>query len=304
VSPFGGWRAICLDVPAAVAHHPLLLKVASIVCFISVGAALFWLEVPGLGIAHLIYLPVAFMALATSARAGALAGLCGTLGYLALGVLSPRLREPEVLTVSTAVIAMTSAGFGALIGWFAASNRRLVGQLHEVAQRDFLTGLLNMRAFEESLAARCATPSPFALLLADVDGLKEVNDGEGHHAGNLLLRRVADALAEELREGDEAARVGGDEFAIIFRAMPSPEEAEAMARKLERRLERRGLWASFGWAVYPADATKAIELFRCADQRLYSSKLDRARAPRGPVPAEPLPAPRPRLVGGTHAATG
>jgi diguanylate cyclase (GGDEF)-like protein len=288
--------------PAAVAHHPRLLKIASILCFLSVGAALFLLEVPGLGIAHLIYLPVAFMALATSARAGAVAGLCGTLGYLALGVLNPGLRSPEMLTISTAVIAVTSIAFGGLIGWFAASNRRLVAKLHEVAQRDFLTGLLNMRAFEESLAARCASPGPFALLLAYLDGLKAVNDRDGHHAGNLLLRRVADALLEELRPGDQGARVGGDEFALLFQATPAPGEAEAIARRLERRLERRGLWVSFGWAVYPADATKAIELFRCADERLYSSKLERRR--RGPelvTAQEPLPPP-PRLADRPRAA--
>jgi diguanylate cyclase (GGDEF)-like protein len=288
--------------PAAVTHHPRLLRIASILCFLSVGAALFWLEVPGLGIPHLIYLPVALMALATSARAGAVAGICGTLGYLALGVLNPQLRSPELLTVSTAMIALTSVAFGTLIGWFAASNRRLVGQLHEVAQRDFLTGLLNMRAFEEVLAARAAMPSPFALLLADLDGLKEVNDRDGHHAGNLLLRRVADALKQELREGDEAARVGGDEFALILPALPSPDEAEATARRLERRLERRGLWLSFGWAVYPADATRAIELYRRADQRLYSSKLDRA-ARQGKVSRRQQPLPLPlRLADRSHVA--
>jgi diguanylate cyclase (GGDEF)-like protein len=276
--------------PAAVAHHPRLLKAASIVCFLSVGAALFWVEVPGLGIAHLIYLPVAFMALATSPRAGGLAGLSGTLGYLALGVLSPRLGSPEVLTVSTLVIAMTSIAFGVLIGWFSASNRRLMAQMHELAKRDFLTGLLNMRAFEDSLAARCERPHPFAVLLADLDGLKVVNDGEGHHAGNVLLRRAADALTEDLRDEDDAARVGGDEFALIVGAMAAPDDAEATARRLERRLERRGLWLSFGWAVYPADATNAVELFRRADQRLYSSKLARAtgRERTAPAPATKL----------------
>ena len=278
--------------PAAVDHHPRLLIVASIVCFLTVGAALFTLEVPGLGIAHFIYLPVAFMALATSARAGAWAGAFATLGYLGLGLLSPRFDDVKLLTVSTAVIAVTSIGFGALIGWIADSKRKLVVQLHALAKRDFLTGLLNLRAFEESLAASCESASPFALLLADLDGLKSVNDKEGHHAGNLLLRKVAEELAAELRDGEEAARVGGDEFALLLPGLASPELAETTARRLERRLERRGLWLSFGWAVYPADASAAVELFRRADQRLYSSKLARAGGARqhsGPRPAGPLP---------------
>jgi diguanylate cyclase (GGDEF)-like protein len=266
---------------------------ASIVCFVTVGAALFTLEVPGLGIAHLIYLPVAFMALATSARAGAWAGAFATLGYLALGLMSPRFGDVKLLTVSTAVIAVTSIGFGALIGWIADSKRDVVTQLHALAKRDFLTGLLNLRAFEESLAARCAFASPFALLLGDLDGLKAVNDCEGHHAGNLLLRTVGDELASELRDGEEAARVGGDEFALLFPALASPDQAELTARRLERRLERRGLWLSFGWAVYPADASTAVDLFRLADQRLYSAKLTRAgtrqRASVEPRSAQPLP---------------
>ncbi len=264
--------------PAAVDHHPRVLIAASILCFVTVGAALFTLEVPGLGIAHLIYLPVAFMAVATSARAGAAAGAFATLGYLALGLLSPRLGDVKLLTVSTAVIAVTSIGFGALIGWIADGKRKLLVQLHELAQRDFLTGLLNLRAFEKSLTARCESTSPFALLLADLDGLKAVNDSEGHHAGNVLLRNVADALLEELPDGAEAARVGGDEFALLFPGMAAPRDAEATARRVERRLERRGLWVSLGWAAYPADALTAVELFRCADQRLYSSKLERVAA--------------------------
>jgi diguanylate cyclase (GGDEF)-like protein len=273
-------------------RHPRALIAASILCFGTVGAALFVLEVPGLGIAHLIYLPVAFMALATSARAGAAAGAFATLGYLALSVLSPRLGDVRLLTVSTAVIAVTSVAFGALIGWIADSKRRLLAQLHELAQRDFLSGLLNLRAFEDALNAYCEVRRPFALLLADLDGLKAVNDREGHHAGNLRLRDVAAALLEELQEADRAARVGGDEFAVLLPAVASPDEAESAARRLERRLERRGLWLSFGWAVYPADGEQAIVIFRRADQRLYSSKLGRAqtRSDRGTrQPLRPLP---------------
>jgi diguanylate cyclase (GGDEF)-like protein len=196
-----------------------------------------------------------------------------------LSVESPRLGDAKLLTVSTAVIAVTSIAFGALLGWTAESKRNLVAQLHELAQRDFLTGLLNMRAFDESLAARTASPAPFALVLADLDGLKVVNDRDGHHAGNVLLRRVSEALREEIRGDDEAARVGGDEFAVLLNGVAAPADAEATARRLERRLERRGIWLSFGWAVYPADASTAVELFRRADERLYSSKVGRAGAP-------------------------
>ena len=89
-------------------------------------------------------------------------------------------------------------------------------QLRELADRDFLTGIFNTRVFDEALARRCQAGRPFLLLLGDMDNLKQVNDTHGHTAGNIELRRLADALARTIAPDDELARVGGDEFAVLM----------------------------------------------------------------------------------------
>src|SRR6202035_4655606 len=93
-------------------------------------------------------------------------------------------------------------------------NARLIERLAASARTDPLTGLANRRAFEQALEPRLAAgpPAPFAVLMLDVDGLKQVNDARGHAAGDAVLKRVASVLSSELRPGDLATRWGGDEF--------------------------------------------------------------------------------------------
>src|SRR5581483_7939723 len=96
---------------------------------------------------------------------------------------------------------------------------RQADQLAALSETDSLTGLPNRRALERHLdeeyrrSLRYGTPVSFLML--DVDGLKRVNDSAGHHAGDLLIRSVANAIRDALRGSDFAARWGGDEFAIV-----------------------------------------------------------------------------------------
>ena len=145
-------------------------------------------------------------------------------------------------------------------------------QLKEHAERDFLTDLLNTRAFESELTTRLAREQPFALVLADVDGLKLVNDSEGHAAGNDYLRRLASVLREETAPEDTVARIGGDEF-VVLTEVDTPEEAETVSRRLQAALAERGLCASFGHAVHPEEGRDHLSLFHNADKRLYEGKL-------------------------------
>ena len=133
-------------------------------------------------------------------------------------VVTPRLPTGDVLTAATVIRLVTYSSCGVLVGWFANEHRRHLGQLRELAERDFLTGILNTRMFDDALARRCSGARPFLLLLADMDNLKLVNDTHGHTAGNAELRRLANALAEAVGPDDELARVGGDEFAILTEA--------------------------------------------------------------------------------------
>lgn len=235
------------------------------------------IEVPGLGISHLLYLPIALLALATGPLWGACAGASAAGVYMLGSALNPHIAPDEhLLSVASAIRFATFAGIGWLVGSAAAHNRELMQRLKEHAERDFLTDLLNTRAFESELTARLACERPFALVLADVDDLKLVNDSEGHAAGNDHLRRLAAVLREETAPEDTVARIGGDEFAVLSDAGDAA-EAESLARRLQDALVRRGLSASFGYAAHPDEGTERLPLFHAADKRLYDGKLTGTR---------------------------
>ena len=258
--------------PAATLHRRLLIATA-LVLYACVFVAFVLFEVPGLGLGHFFYIPVALLALACGTRVGLVGGVAATGLYTLAIVLTPRLPARDVLTAATAIRFVTYSSCGALVGWFANEHRRHVERLRELAERDFLTGLVNMRVFDEALATRCATDAPFIVLLGDVDNLKEVNDAHGHIAGNKELQRLAQTLTELVGPGDGVARVGGDEFALLTSAQ-AIEPAE-LCNRLTERLAARNLQITFGWARYPDDGSRPLELFRKADDRLYAAKLIR-----------------------------
>jgi two-component system, cell cycle response regulator len=163
---------------------------------------------------------------------------------------------------------------------------RQADELRRLSMTDALTGLANRHAFhmrfrEEWRRSR-RYHAPLALLLIDVDGLKQVNDEQGHEAGDRVLRDVAGAIRHTLRATDIGARWGGDEFAII-----APSTGRDAAQRLGHRLlahtkERtRGddapLTVSVGLAVFdrtqqPVRSMKM--LMQAADQALYRAKAN------------------------------
>lgn len=257
-------------VPAATSQRHLLFGIAA-AGYAAVFTAFVLVEVPGLGLGHFFYIPVALVALAYGTWAGFAGGALAAALYALAIVITPRIPARDVLTYATGIRFLTFSACGILIGWFANEHRRHVEQLRDLAERDFLTGILNTRVFDEALSRRCASGEPFLLLLGDMDNLKTVNDTHGHTAGNSELRRLADALGSELREDDELARVGGDEFALLTSADASG--AESLCLELRERLARDDLHMTFGWAALPHDGTAPLELFRKADDRLYAAKL-------------------------------
>jgi diguanylate cyclase (GGDEF)-like protein len=248
---------------------------ASLALFALVFAADAMWERPGLGIGHFFYIAIALLALAGGARLGALAGLTGT-GFYAVAILvDPHIAPREVLTFAMAIRAVTFTLIGALIGWYAGSNRRLVAELRVLAQRDQLTGLPNTRAFEAAITRRLDAGKPFALLLGDMDALMAINREQGQAHGNDVLRALAELLSQALGPEDEIARVGGDEFAVV-----APLKTSAEAARLAARLERIATEQSpitFGWSSFPQDGENALSLYRAADERLYARKLVRGR---------------------------
>jgi diguanylate cyclase (GGDEF)-like protein len=113
------------------------------------------------------------------------------------------------------------------------------------------------------------------MLLLDVDGLKRVNDSEGHGAGDDLLRAVAERISTEIREPDLATRLAGDEFVVLC-----PETALAgiqqLGAKLEERLERGGIRASIGCAEVRDADTRPEDMVARADETMYCEKRSRS----------------------------
>jgi diguanylate cyclase (GGDEF)-like protein len=257
-------------VPAATTHRRLLFAIA-LASYAIVFVCFILFEVPGLGLGHFFYIPVALLALACGTQVGFLGGALATALYALAIIVTPRVPTGDALTTATAIRFTTFSLCGILVGWFANEHRRHVEQLRDLAERDFLTGILNTRVFDEALMRRCASGQPFLLLLGDMDNLKTVNDTHGHTAGNTELRRLADALGQTIRPGDELARVGGDEFAILTDAGVA--DAAQLCTQLHDRLASDDLHMTFGWAALPEDGVAPLELFRKADDRLYAAKL-------------------------------
>ncbi|MHB8631831.1 MAG: diguanylate cyclase, partial [Candidatus Limnocylindria bacterium] len=166
----------------------------------------------------------------------------------------------------------------------AVANARAYGAQREAAIRDDLTGLYNHRYFREMLdhelavAERHATP--LSLLFIDLDDLKRINDHYGHAAGDLAIVRMAVLMSRGRRRTDVAARIGGEEFALLT---PETAHADALiiaeqlraaaaAETIELASSRIGFTASVGVATYPRCATDSRELRRAADMAMYEAK--------------------------------
>ena len=260
--------------PAATASPRLLVAVSALI-FAATFAAFLALEQPGLGIGHFYYVAIAVGATATGARGGALAGVAATSLYAVGVILNPHVPPTEVPTVSTAIRAATFVTIGLLVGHFAHRHRALVRELRILAERDVVTGLPNVRAFERAIGDQLAAGKPFALLVGEIDGLDRPDTVAV--AGDDALHRLSDTLARSLSPGDYVARVKTDEFAVLRPADRLP-DARDVADHLERTLMHAGQRASFGWAVYPQDGVDALALYRAADERRYARKL--VRTPR------------------------
>ena len=263
-------------------RHRQLVVSCALAAYAITFTAVVLFEEPGLGIPHFFYLPVAALALTGGVRRGIVAGLLASALFTVGVALNPTVpTATQILSVTMPIRLVTYTSMGVLIGWFAARDRQLVERLQVLAERDFLTGLPNTRAFEAAIARRFAHGRPFTLLLGDMDGLKRINDSKGHAEGNDALRRLAEMLGSVLRPEDEVARVGGDEFAVIT-TPAGGEEAAALAARIESLLASQGPRITFGWALYPLDGENALSLYRAADERLYARKLVRGGDRLGP----------------------
>src|SRR6266478_39554 len=160
-------------------------------------------------------------------------------------------------------------------------QRQLEDHLRQQAARDSLTGLANYRHLVEVLDMEikrsARTERGFALLLFDLDGLKQINDRYGHLTGSHAICRVADVLSF-CRDIDTAARYGGDEFAVVL-PETGVEAANNVAQRISETIANDGqgpvLSVSIGVAVYPHDGERIEALLHAADVAMYAMKAKR-----------------------------
>ncbi len=145
------------------------------------------------------------------------------------------------------------------------------------AWHDPLTGLYDRRSFDRLLDMTIARSNrygwPFTLVMLDLDHFKTVNDEQGHQAGDAVLRDLGERFRRSMRFGDNAGRIGGDEFAMIL-PNTEPELVPALLDRIRNAdgVERPAPAFSFGVAQCPQEATEFDALVRLADTRLYEAK--------------------------------
>jgi diguanylate cyclase (GGDEF)-like protein/PAS domain S-box-containing protein len=163
-------------------------------------------------------------------------------------------------------------------------RRRSDERMRTLAYHDPLTGLPNRLLFQDRLQLAVAQAhrarDRLAVLFADLDGFKLINDSLGHAVGDKVLEKVAERLVSCVREGDTVARLGGDEFTLILPGLHRPDELPALAEKILHLLRRplrvdgRELYvtASLGASLYPDDGEDAPTLVKNADTAMYRAK--------------------------------
>jgi diguanylate cyclase (GGDEF)-like protein len=212
-------------------------------------------------------------ATATALLSGiAIWGTLKGLGPFAIGSKNDSLLLLQVFMgiVSTMTLALAA---------MSAERKRVEEQVRSLAVTDSLTGLANYRMLVDTLDGEIRrfgrTDRPFAVLLLDMDGLKQINDTYGHLTGSRALCRLADILRVHCRSMDTAARYGGDEFAIVI-PEADLEDARRVMQRIQNRVARDSehppFTVSIGLAVYPADGGTRDALLVAADNALYRMK--------------------------------
>jgi diguanylate cyclase (GGDEF)-like protein len=169
----------------------------------------------------------------------------------------------------------------AFIAWSTTRRLRRHATQHEYeALHDALTGLPNRKWFRERAEQAVESGQRGAIVLVDLDRFKDVNDTLGHHAGDELLRTVAQRLPAHLRTDDTVARLGGDEFGLILSGISDATQVRELLEQVREELAAQivldtvplSIEASFGVALFPAHGDTVEVLLQHADAAMYQGK--------------------------------
>jgi diguanylate cyclase (GGDEF)-like protein len=228
-----------------------------------------------------IYLiPIVFMTWCLSVSAGLALAVASTLVLFFINISEPHKYPHLVIPYWNAAMDF---GVFLIVVFILAEAKHLYQRERELSREDFLTGLLNSRAFAEELKAEITRVRRYqhqiTIVYLDLDNFKLVNDRYGHHAGDVLLSAVGNVLRSSVREVDVVARLGGDEFALL---LPETEAqaAHLVMDKVETALHQLVATPEFDYPVgFSAGAvtfTKPLDsidsMLGHADRVMYSVK--------------------------------
>jgi diguanylate cyclase (GGDEF)-like protein len=213
------------------------------------------------------HVPIIFLTAETSEGVDIQAMDAGALDYLVKGEINTRSLERSLR--------------------YALKLGETLGQLHRLATRDELTGLLNRREFDRIIAEEEERARRFGrtlgLLLVDLDHFKKVNDTHGHPAGDAVIRAAAGRIAACVRTVDRVARYGGEEFAVMLAEVDAHGAHEA-AKRIVAAMSAEpvvlldgtsiAVTLSAGSACFPGDGETVKRLVLVADQALYRAKAE------------------------------
>lgn len=251
------WLIVGAGVVVAVALHALLAD-----------AQLAWLSM----------FVVAAAGLAGGARFGVWVGVVAAAGHTAVD-LALGIEGADLIGLLVRAVGLPAVGVvGALVSRFEQQRDQA---LFRSATEDSITGLLNVRAFYDALAELRSGEQAYAILLADIAGMREINERYGHPTGTEALRALGHVLRRNTKDGDLVARLGSDEVAVAL-VGAEPDGALAAAERLSARLAEESfvlpdgqqfqVHAYFGIAVYPEHGEDAVSLLRQADHAVNDAR--------------------------------
>lgn len=215
--------------------------------------------------------PVAATSAAAGRRAGLLVvGVATVVGFVA-SAIGP--DHPSLVIIAWNLGARATFLTAGVVLVDALSHT--LEQLERLATTDPLTGALNRRALYERAAVEIARHrrdgAPISLAYFDLDGLKLLNDRDGHDAGDALIVTFVTTVAGHVRPGDLVARLGGDEFALLVPGQ-GPDDAASTVQRLLAELERRGCRASAGIVTVDLSTDELEPSLQRADAAMYRAK--------------------------------
>jgi diguanylate cyclase (GGDEF)-like protein len=203
----------------------------------------------------------------------------------AVGVIKVLSARPFAFESGHVAALRTMADLIAAAMYHASASAE--SELFFRATHDPMTGLANRALFHdrlrEAIAAASRNHARFAVLIVDMDGLKQMNDQWGHRLGDAAIKECAVRLRAFTREGDTVARLGGDEFGVILRDSGSPDQVATVVSRLALSLAALfkfedldlNVAGSVGSARYPVDGDNVATLIDVADRSMYASKRER-----------------------------